>query len=189
MNSEPLDAMGILESYQQEIEDNDDNPICLICHDILDNGLDQVYELPECNHLYHTNCIVTWFRSGHSNCPYCGNRGLNEKKEKRRYYRRYEKSEINAKLKLANYATTPKNFKDMVKKYNKTVENFEEFKKEIKNNSSKPLGELTLTEANKIHNQNRSKKWRLLRKINILAADIAEFPVIPLIIPVKKTIQ
>ena len=35
--------------------------MCSICHEEL-NG--DIYTLPECNHKYHTNCIITWFRTG-----------------------------------------------------------------------------------------------------------------------------
>ena len=47
---------------------------CVICHET--NG-EQVYCIPECNHKYHTNCIMTWFRAGHNTCPLCNNQGIN----------------------------------------------------------------------------------------------------------------
>jgi len=49
--------------------DTDHDNICGICHENLNT--EQNYTLPECNHVYHTNCIITWFRNGHQNCPYC----------------------------------------------------------------------------------------------------------------------
>ena len=49
--------------------------VCCICLDDLNK--EQVYELRECGHKYHTNCIFHWVRCGHSNCPYCGNNGVN----------------------------------------------------------------------------------------------------------------
>ncbi len=56
------------------------NEICSICHEnmnIIDN--DEMYELPECKHYFHTNCILTWFRAGHNRCPLCNNEGINNK--------------------------------------------------------------------------------------------------------------
>ena len=47
---------------------------CAICHE---SGGEQVYCIPECNHKYHTNCIMTWFRTGHDTCPLCNNQGVN----------------------------------------------------------------------------------------------------------------
>lgn len=41
--------------------------VCSICHADLTDG----YELPDCGHRYHMNCIVQWFRSYSSRCPLC----------------------------------------------------------------------------------------------------------------------
>ena len=49
------------------------NDVCSICLD--DLTTEQIYQLPECGHVYHTNCILQWMRSGHNKCPYCGNIG------------------------------------------------------------------------------------------------------------------
>ena len=48
--------------------------ICAICHEDLTNNL---YQLPECSHSYHTNCIMHWFRTKHTTCPLCQNQGIN----------------------------------------------------------------------------------------------------------------
>lgn len=52
---------------------------CPICLDPLlenTNNCDKAtYNLPECNHSYHTECITHWFRNGNSNCPCCGDCG------------------------------------------------------------------------------------------------------------------
>ena len=48
--------------------------ICSICHETLDGD---IYTLPECNHKYHSNCIITWFRTGKKSCPLCNNLGIN----------------------------------------------------------------------------------------------------------------
>jgi len=48
---------------------------CKICHDFL--HLEPTYVLPECDHNFHTSCIVSWFRTGDGKCPYCRDAGLN----------------------------------------------------------------------------------------------------------------
>jgi len=48
--------------------------ICAICQEDLS---DNIYELPECGHKYHTNCIMHWFRTNHNTCPLCQNQGIN----------------------------------------------------------------------------------------------------------------
>ncbi len=42
--------------------------MCAICCEPME---DNIYEIPECKHQYHTNCIIDWFRLGKSRCPYC----------------------------------------------------------------------------------------------------------------------
>ena len=46
-----------------------ENDKCMICLDTIDDNQD-VYSL-QCNHKYHTKCIVDWFRSGAKSCPCC----------------------------------------------------------------------------------------------------------------------
>lgn len=57
--------------------------VCSICLDNLNK--EPVYKLPECGHKYHTNCIMHWMRSGHVNCPYCGNNGINNNNNEDEY--------------------------------------------------------------------------------------------------------
>ncbi len=40
---------------------------CSICLD--DEG--ELYTLPDCQHKFHVDCIMTWFRSGKNTCPLC----------------------------------------------------------------------------------------------------------------------
>ena len=50
---------------------------CMICKQELSSQ--PCYTLPECKHTYHTSCLVSWFRNGDNRCPYCGNKGINNK--------------------------------------------------------------------------------------------------------------
>ena len=52
-------------SELQELNDQDD--LCVIC---LSQLGDDDYSL-DCEHKYHTKCIVEWFRKGNSACPLC----------------------------------------------------------------------------------------------------------------------
>ena len=69
----------------------DDQEECMICRNPL--NCEQCYVLPECNHKYHTNCIISWFRNGDSRCPYCGNKGINNTPQNNTYntYNRYNR--------------------------------------------------------------------------------------------------
>ena len=44
------------------------NEMCAVCLSII-NEKDS-YKL-ECGHVFHTNCIVQWFRNSNGNCPCC----------------------------------------------------------------------------------------------------------------------
>ena len=55
---------------------NHNNDICAICH-LKNLGEENIYNLPECCHKFHTNCIMTWFRAGRNRCPLCNNKGIN----------------------------------------------------------------------------------------------------------------
>ena len=48
--------------------------MCSICLNVMNKGILTV--LQACNHTFHTDCIVGWFRrSLHGGCPLCRNRG------------------------------------------------------------------------------------------------------------------
>ena len=34
------------------------------------------FELRECSHRFHALCIMSWFRTGHSTCPMCKDKGV-----------------------------------------------------------------------------------------------------------------
>jgi predicted amidophosphoribosyltransferase len=51
------------------ISNEEKDSICPICREELKSS--PTYTLPNCQHKFHTNCIITWFRSGHSSCPNC----------------------------------------------------------------------------------------------------------------------
>ena len=53
-----------------------DPDVCIICLEHL--SAETQYQLPECTHKFHQNCIMTWFRSGNCKCPLCNNLGVND---------------------------------------------------------------------------------------------------------------
>ena len=46
--------------------------ICSICYENLDENS---HTLKECNHTFHTECLIKWFRVGTHKCPYCKDSG------------------------------------------------------------------------------------------------------------------
>ncbi len=51
--------------------------LCQICTEHLDDPLKQQYTLSQCNHVFHTDCIVNWFRNDSQHCVAC-NPNLNQ---------------------------------------------------------------------------------------------------------------
>ena len=49
--------------------------ICAICYDNISKH--QCTKL-DCNHEFHSHCIIEWFRRGNSTCPYCVSTGKKE---------------------------------------------------------------------------------------------------------------
>jgi len=50
---------------------NNDNNQCAICLETINpDDSSQSYKI-DCNHEFHTDCIMKWFRLGNSNCPLC----------------------------------------------------------------------------------------------------------------------
>lgn len=47
-----------------------ENNICTICLESMGDDSNS-YCLPSCNHNFHTECILNWFRSGNNTCPLC----------------------------------------------------------------------------------------------------------------------
>lgn len=56
-------------NIDEEIEEALDPDQCGICLLNLEDGR-HTYQLPECGHVFHTNCILPWFRIN-KGCPYC----------------------------------------------------------------------------------------------------------------------
>lgn len=58
---------------------------CSICKENYDESTK--YTIPECNHVFHTECIVSWFRgSNRSDCPLCRDNGYGYQRHTSRKY-------------------------------------------------------------------------------------------------------
>jgi len=165
--------------------------ICCICHENLES---ETYTLPECNHTFHTNCIMTWFRapSGSNKCPLCNNSGINKLKdldnlhwsERQRAEENYKKVRASSRRKDCpkHLKKMIEKLKDLEKKQKDRIAEFKEFKI-----SKQP--DLTVSEINKKFCKFRQDKWRLYRRIRRQKALIGfQQNVVNIIIPVKQDI-
>ena len=123
---------------------NNNEDICSICYEELNsmqnnnienNQLNQnnAYTL-ECNHKYHSSCIIKWFRSGRNNCPLCNDTTLDTNLG---YFQKIET--IKETKKISKKKCCPDNIKKTVEKIKKCeIENknatkaFNDFKKSNK---------------------------------------------------------
>ena len=151
---------------------NDNNDICAICHDNLGEG--DNYTLPECNHKFHTNCIMTWFRMKHDTCPLCNNRGINKTKAqvneeanngswalRKKYLKLY--GIVSRKSRGKN---APKEMKKAVEKVKKYQKKFEDFKKEKSQWNSHVPENMTVRQILSKYEKLRNKKWKMQRTLN-----------------------
>jgi len=177
---------------------------CMICKEELESH--ECYTLPECKHRYHTGCLIAWFRNGDNRCPYCGNRGINNKMDplNPRGFRRsrfyctgtYENQYLSDLRKFANLKKNIDNpcviklRKDFEKvkllENNLKCKNIElaEYKKMIKNEPVK------YGDARKNLHNLRTTKWRMQRNLNGEKFKIVNNSyIIPLIVPMHVNID
>ena len=107
---------------------NDGHEICAVCLSSI-NEKDN-YKL-ECGHIFHTDCIVKWFRNSNGNCPCCW-----DNKKKSCYYGVWERPYINTRCKkLEKYSKKEDNkkLKNQVEKLNKKQQEYDTLFQERKN--------------------------------------------------------
>lgn len=143
---------------------NNEENICSICYEELNNNVDinetnqnnNIYTL-ECNHCYHSNCIIKWFRSGHDNCPLCNDSTLDTSLG---YFHRIET--IKEIKKLSKKKVCPENIKKTVEKIKKCEVESKNAMKEF--NDFKKSNKLLFTMERKL----RRNKFKNSRQIRML---------------------
>ena len=175
---------------------------CPIC---FENVEDDKYILPECHHKYHTNCIMTWFRTGNKSCPMCRNNGINNgnnssnislthiNSELTQYSWQYRKKLLNDDYlkmrRLSRKTDAPKDLKRKVNKLAKMEIKSKKLSKEIKDFRKSKQPGLTISQIITKCRRFRGRKWKLRRNI----INLKEFigltnPEIQIIIPIKVEI-
>ena len=174
--------MDIFYDYSESSSnDNDYDNLCGICHEKFDT--EQCYTLPECNHKYHTNCIITWFRNGYQNCPHCNNNPTN-------LYSNFGNTKLTLST-IRNFSRnkkSPKYLKSYFNKLNKYRNKHKELKKQQKiflNNIKSDYPSNNIKQ-----NRNFVTKIRAVYvKICKLEFQICSLPIKTLIIPKFKKID
>ena len=106
---------------------------CCICLNNIDLSDKTTYKL-DCNHLFHTECIINWFRSDLSSgrCPICNNNNISENLEYLSWYNRnYVIDRFNI-IKSANKKNPPLKLKKELEKLKKLEDQFKDYNIEKK---------------------------------------------------------
>ena len=163
---------------QSLVSNEYDNDFCSICHVDIEQNM---YTVPFCEHTFHSDCIIEWFRRGHTSCPYC--RAEPEHNDQPRYIPWGDRQAIYTFKK--NYATkvnAPKELKSLVRSLQKFEKKLKDDKKMVSEWKKSTDGQ-EYKRLVKIHRQHNGKTWRRNRKIRELKASIQNYPIVPAIVP------
>lgn len=173
---------------------------CPICTE--EFGENDMYILPECDHMFHIDCIVSWFRMGNNRCPYCNNPGeCNKNKDDLLGENNYGyntfignsclKERVNIVKKLVNRQDENgkllyPELKSLFKKHDNMNSKLKELEKEKKNILN---NEGTFKELRTNYNKIRARCWDIKNKFRTIQHTIASYPIKEVIVVKKKYIK
>ena len=161
--------------------------VCSICYDTLNN--EPQYTIPDCNHIFHTNCIVHWFRNGYRHCPLCNHLGLGSNKyctsSNTLFGERIKDKKIKFNL-IKDYVTKnnePKWLMPLIDTYKKKQTELRQLSKDIKELKKKTgtYKEIVIP-IKKIQTKSNLVQWESRE----LEKQILSFPLQPIIVVIHK---
>ena len=162
-----------------------ESDICSICLENLNK--EQTYELPECGHQFHTNCIFHWLRCGHNKCPYCNNTGSTNSETDDSYSSSYSynKDQYIILRRFSRNKNAPSELKKLVAQVKKLEEKEKVLNKEMKKiNNKKGI----FKDLQTIYNKKRSNLYYNRSRIRQLKKTICDNTNITPLILVKKQV-
>ena len=123
-----LGSININDDNQTEENNNTDNQT----EENNDTNNTPIYKLP-CGHIFHTKCIVEWFRVGSGNCPLCND---NPQYSSNGHFVGYSSQKFIEqrcnliKRKYNNKKDCPKNLKNNIEKLKKLQKDYKAINKE-----------------------------------------------------------
>ena len=146
------------------------NEMCAVCLSSINENTS--YKL-ECGHIFHTDCIVKWFRNSNGNCPCCW-----DNKKKPSFYGVWERPFINARCKsLEKYSKKEENpkLKKKVEKLNKKTDEYDTLIQERKQFKKTDQYISTMKKINDINRKIYNKDRTIM---NIKIRLISDFPAV-----------
>lgn len=147
---------------------------CPICKE--ETTETEKYTIPECNHWFHTDCIMAWYRHGNNKCPMCRDSGMSC---------RYNMENIKFIRNYARRKDAPKQLKAYVEKIRKAEAKLKQLSAEIREFNNSIPSEKTVKEILKDSRKHRDKVYRIKNTIWKLKRGLMTFNVQQILI-VKK---
>jgi len=196
-----------MSSFYNPLQVTIDTDKCCICQTLLSEK--NYYPLPECGHIFHTECIISWFRHSKQNCPLCMNIGTVLNSEFFDYGWGPYKSLCNIKrtyLKSCNFFYNylqkhhpNSHFNSYFKKIISLKKIYSEKKIQLKliekdiNLSFQELSQKyncqNIKQFKKIINSKKCETYLALKKLKACLSICMTLPIIPIIIPKCKNIS
>ena len=140
---------------QTNTGDENNDVLCSICYDNMNS--DNSYTINECNHTFHSKCLLDWFRtSSVPSCPYCRNNAQTKDN-----FMLFE-----MKIKFAKTKKAPKDFVKIVKKYQNTKIKYRNIEKEYKELWKKQRQFHKNIDDDKTYRQIKQEKLETRKKTN-----------------------
>lgn len=171
---EPIQVDEIVE----DALDNED--VCAICKTNYEED-GNTYTIPECSHMFHSDCILQWFRSGSNTCPYC--RSVPQGDDDRYNISRYDmESRYKFNRAFARRKNAPKNLVSMVKKIKKFETNQRERRRLLREWNQSDEGK-EFVRLRKTYRKLRNHSWSQWRRKRQLKSQISNYPIVPAVVP------
>jgi len=149
---------------------------CPICRGALTGAF---HKLPECNHEFHTECVMQWFRSGHESCPLCRGRGVNGQSATRDYYRWDASSD---RLGMMRRMARKRNAPPVLRRAWNKLRDLERENREINREYGKVQKRLRRIPTYKRFQQLRRRRWKMLDRIRQSKNRLTYMNIEPLIV-------
>ena len=175
MENPPVEPIRI----QSLVSADYDNDICSICHNDLEEN---VYTVPHCEHKFHSNCIISWFRTGNGSCPYCRNE---PEQDGDRWRNPWSDRMVTYRIKR-NYTrrkVAPVPLKKLLVRIQKAEKKQQDAGK-VHSNWKKTDEGKEYSRLLKISRKYQRGRWMRMRKIRALRSDIGNYPIVPAVVRV-----
>ena len=165
---------------------NEEVELCIICYSELDCSGSVTYSLPECNHKFHQNCIMHWFRQANSKCPLCNNTGPLSSAGEGPARWKYPFERFKVLRRLSRKKDAPKDLVkgiELIKKNEKKLVNLRKQIKEYKNteviiNGVTIIKTDIIKEGVALRSKKRKLSWKIRHQKRSLADKLNICPVI-----------